>query len=145
MAGLTAKTIPEMLLKRVRSTPAKDALMYPSGSGWNTLTWKQVGDDVMAIAAGLRVLGLNDEGRCASRAGARYEWVRVGWGIQCAFGATTTIYPSTTPADTSYILNDSDSRFVFAENEEQVAKLQSIRAEIPRIQNVIVIDGAASA
>jgi acyl-CoA synthetase (AMP-forming)/AMP-acid ligase II len=56
----------------------------------------------------------------------------------CAGAATTTVYPSTVSADVAFILADSDSRVVFAEDEAQVAKLRERRAELPNIRHVIV-------
>ncbi len=49
----------------------------------------------------------------------------------CAGGATTTVYPSTMAEDVAYILADSECRVVFAEDDDQVAKLRDRRAELP--------------
>ena len=46
-------------------------------------------------------------------------------------GATTTVYPSTNADDVAYILSDSECRVVFAEDDEQVAKLKEHRSELP--------------
>ena len=63
----------------------------------------------------------------------------------CAAGATTTVYPSTNAEDTVYILGDSESRVVFAEDDEQVAKLTAHRAELPHVTKVITFEGAPTA
>src|SRR5438876_877191 len=83
--------------------------------------WGEVGERVRAVAAGLRTLGLEPEQRAAILSGTRVEWVVADLGILCAGGATTTIYPSSTPDDCGYILSDSNSVVCFAENEQQVA------------------------
>jgi long-subunit acyl-CoA synthetase (AMP-forming) len=87
---------------------------------------------------GLRALGLQDEQRCAIASGTRLDWVLADLGILCSGGATTTIYPSTTPDDTTYILNDSGSVFVFAENQEQLEKLRAQRRHLSGVKKVIV-------
>ena len=61
----------------------------------------------------------------------------------CAAGATTTVYPSTNAEDTVYILGDSESRVVFAEDDEQVAKLTAHRSELPHVTKVITFEGAS--
>ncbi len=63
-------------------------------------------------------------------------------GILCAGGATTTIYPSNTPDECAYILKDSGTSYVFAENEAQAKKLISTRGELPEVKRVIVIDAS---
>jgi long-chain acyl-CoA synthetase len=61
----------------------------------------------------------------------------------CAGGATTTVYPSTNADDTAYILSDSQSRIVFAEDDGQLAKLREQEAELGEVVKVITFDGAA--
>ena len=56
----------------------------------------------------------------------------------CAGGATTTIYPTTTPRTSPFILADSGSRVVFAEDDEQVAKLREHRADAARASPQVV-------
>ena len=91
-----------------------------------------------------RALGLQNEQRAAILCSTRYEWVVCDIGINAAAGATTTIYPQNLPDECAYIIQDSNTQFVFAENDEQAAKLQSVKAQIPSVKKVIVIDGKAS-
>ena len=65
-------------------------------------------------------------------------------GLMCAGAACTTIYPSNTPDECEFILNDSHTRLVFAESPEQVAKLQKIRANIPQVVRVVTFEGPGS-
>ncbi len=139
--GTPARTIPQLFLARLAATPERQAFLAPDGDGWRTLTWQQVGDEVRLIASGLRALGLAPEQRCAILANTRVEWILIDLGILCAGGATTTIYPASTADECAYILRDSASAFVFAEHEEQVAKLVARRDQLPEVQRVIVIDG----
>jgi long-chain acyl-CoA synthetase len=137
----TFRSVPEMLLRRIAATPRREAFQHRVGDDWRALTWSDVGDSVRAIASGLRALGLNDEQRCSILSGTRLEWILCDLGILCAGGATTTIYPASTAEECAFILKDSGSAFVFAENEGQAAKLVAKRGELPQVQRVIVIDG----
>ena len=139
-----ASTVPELLLERIKKTPDNEAFSYPDGAGWKAITWKQFGDHVREVAMGLRALGLQSEQRCAILSGTRYHWVVADLGILCGGGATTTIYPSNTPEESAYILLDSETHFVFAENDDQVKKLLNKRSELPHLTKVITFDGKAS-
>ncbi len=143
--AISAKTIPELLLARLSATPDGTAYSYPVGSGWKTVSWKQFGEQVKQVSMGLRALGLQNEQRAAILCSTRYEWIVCDVGINAAAGATTTIYPSNLPDECAYIIQDSDTKFVFAENDEQVAKLQAVKAQIPGVKHVISIDGKGSA
>jgi long-chain acyl-CoA synthetase len=143
MASESFRSIPELFLYRVTSTPDAEAFLSPQGGGWKTYSWRDVDTKVRAIASGLRSLGLNAEERCSILCSTRVEWILCDFATLCASGATTTIYPSNTPEECAYIINDSSSRFVFAENDEQVDKLLEVRDQIPSIVKVIVIDGSS--
>jgi long-chain acyl-CoA synthetase len=139
------KTIPELVLHRVKASADKEAFSYPGESGWKNVTWKQFGDKVREVAMGLRSLGLQNEERVAIFSGTRFDWIVVDMGILCGAGATTTIYPSTKPEDAAFIIQDSGTVFVFAETEDHVKTLQGVRAQIPNVKKVITFDGKASA
>jgi long-chain acyl-CoA synthetase len=130
---------------RLGATPENTAYSYPVGSGWKQVSWKQFGEGVRSLAMGLRALGLQNEQRVAILCGTRYEWILADFGVLCAAGAVTTIYPSNLGEECAFIINDSGTRYVIAENDDQVAKLVGVRAQIPTVEKVITIDGKASA
>ena len=137
-----ASSVPRMFLDRVAATPNAEAFRYPENGGWTSVTWQQVGSRVDLIAAGLISLGINPEERVALASGTRYEWVVVDFGILAAGAATTTVYPTTHAEDVAFIVANSGSRIVVAEDQKQVDKLIAHRAELPAVHKVVVIDGA---
>jgi len=130
-----------MFLDRVSLTPDREAFQYPTGSGWGRYSWREVGEKVRSIAGGLRALGMQNEQRGGIICATRVEWILVDLGIMCAGGATTTIYPSSTAEDCQYILTDSSTQYLFAENDDQANKIAKIRANVPDLKKIIVIDG----
>lgn len=128
---------------RVNATPHRDAFRFPTAAGWQTLTWKQTADKVYDLAAGLIALGVQPEERVAIAAETRMEWVFADQAIMSAGAATTTVYPSTNAEDVEYILADSESKVVFAEDAVQVAKIQ--QAALPALLAIVVIDGDGAA
>ena len=141
-AGLkTAPSVGRLFLDRVAATPRREAFRYPAGSGWTSLTWEQTSERVKAIAAGLLALGLRPEECVAIACSTRVEWVLADYGVLCAGGAVTTVYPSTGAEDVAFIVSDSGSRFVVAEDETQVAKLRQCRDQLTNVAKVIVVDG----
>lgn len=128
-----------LFLNRVRDTPNLESYRRPDGlGGWTSNTWKQTGEAVQEVAAGLLELGLQPEDRVALASATRVEWVEADLGVLCAGGATTTVYPTSTPEDVHHILNDSAAVIAFAENAEQLAKL---RAGTSGLKRIILIDG----
>ncbi|WKU07521.1 long-chain fatty acid--CoA ligase [Micromonospora sp. HUAS LYJ1] len=135
------RSIPDMFRKRVAATPDQRAFAHPaaddSGPVW--LTWAQVGQRADAVAAGLHGLGVGLEDPVAILANTRLDWIIADFGIMCAGGATTTVYPTTEPQDATYIIADSGSRVLFAENPTQAAKVAG--AQLPALTHVVLFDG----
>jgi long-chain acyl-CoA synthetase len=136
-----APSVAHMFLNRVAATPNAEAFRYPLDHTWESVTWQQVGERVYHIAGGLISLGIAPEDRVALASSTRYEWVLVDFAIMCAGAATTTVYPTTNAGDVSYIIANSGSRLVVAEDQTQVDKLLEHRADLPEVGKVVIIDG----
>jgi long-chain acyl-CoA synthetase len=134
------KSIPDMFLKRVAQTPNARAFGGPDANEkpmW--FTWAQIGDRAKAVAAGLTTLGVGSEDRVAILAGTRLDWIVADLGIMCAGCATTTVYPTTEPEDACFIVSDSESKVLIAENPAQAAKMDA--GSVPQLTHVILMDG----
>ncbi|WP_432098590.1 AMP-dependent synthetase/ligase [Streptomyces sp. WAC 04229] len=140
-----------LFLERVAATPDAEAYRYPvppaSGEGpdeWKSLTWSQAAERVYAIAAGLIELGVQPQQRVALASATRLDWILADLGIMCAGAATTTVYPQTNADESAYILSDSESRVLIAEDAAQLAKAREKRAELPELTHVVVIDATGA-
>jgi long-chain acyl-CoA synthetase len=136
-----APNVARLFLERVEQTPGRPAYRYPEGDNWTSVTWAQTGDRVREVAAGLVALGVEPGQRVAIASGTRYEWIVSDLAIMCAGAATTTVYPTSMSSDVAFILADSESRVVFAEDDTQIAKLAEVRSDIPLVTAVVTFDG----
>jgi long-chain acyl-CoA synthetase len=136
-----APTVGHLFRSRVAQSSDRTAYLYAEGEDWVEVSWAEARDRAYRLAAGLMALGIEPEQRVAIASGTRYEWALADLAVMCAGGATTTIYPTTNTDDVAYILSDSASRVVFAEDDVQVAKLRERRRELPTIVKVVTFDG----
>lgn len=136
-----ASSVAQLFVDRVTATPRSEAFRYPAGDGWASVTWSDVGTRVGKLAAGLIALGIEPEQRVAVASSTRYEWVLADLAVMCAGAATTTVYPTTTADDVAFIVSNSGSRVVVAENETQLAKLREHRDDLPEVHRVVLVDG----
>lgn len=139
----SAPSLGAMFFDRVNASPDKEAFRYPQGEQWVSVTWQDTALRVESLAAGLLALGIEPEQCVGIASSTRFEWILADLAIMCAGAATTTVYPNTAAADTAYILGDSECRVVFAENDEQLAKLAERRGELTHLTQVVLFDGAA--
>ncbi|MEZ5115798.1 MAG: long-chain fatty acid--CoA ligase [Candidatus Nanopelagicales bacterium] len=137
-----SSSVGRMFLDRVAATPSREAFRAPEhGGGWRSMSWKDVDAEVSELAAGLVALGVGVEERVGIACSTRLEWVLADTAVMCAGAATTTVYPSTQAEDIGYILGDSGTRVLFAEDQSQVDKVESERANLPDLMAIVLIDG----
>jgi long-chain acyl-CoA synthetase len=130
-----------MLSRRVAASPSKEAFRYVEDDRWISLSWSQTKDKIFQLAAGLLSLGIGPEDRVAIASNTRMEWVLADLAIMSAAGATTTIYPSTQHEDVCYVLADSQSKVVIAEDDLQVEKVVDHLDELPELLQIVQLDG----
>ncbi|MFI6995089.1 AMP-dependent synthetase/ligase [Nonomuraea wenchangensis] len=136
-------SIPALLRDRIAATPDAEAYRVPTDDGWESLSWREVGERVRGLALGLAALGAGPGRRVSILCSTRLEWILTDLAVLATGAATTTIYPSNTAAEAAFVITDSGSTIVVAENDEQVAKLRSVREELPGVTRVVVVDGSA--
>ncbi|MBE1593046.1 AMP-dependent synthetase/ligase [Nonomuraea angiospora] len=137
-------SIPSLLRDRIAATPDAEAYRFPSDDGWASLSWREVGERVRGLALGLAGLGSGPGKRVSILCSTRVEWILADLAVLATGAATTTIYPSNTAAESAFVITDSGSTIVIAENDEQVAKLRSVQKELPDVTHVVVVDGSPS-
>ncbi len=138
-----APNLAQSILDRVAATPDRRAFRYPRPDGsWPVMTWREAGDEMTQLAAGLVALGLQPEDRVAIACNTRIEWILTDGAALLAGGANTTIYPSTGDEDFGYIVADSGARFLVAEDQKQADKALGQRDRLPELTRIILIDGS---
>jgi long-chain acyl-CoA synthetase len=137
---MSSETLLSYFQKHIKETPDKVALRHKDYGIWHDVTWKQYGEKVKQVAMGLISLGLQ-KGECVSIISEnRPEWVYADFGIMFAGGVTAGIYTTNAPEQCGYIVQNSGSRFYFAENEEQFDKTLKFRKDTPHLAKVIVME-----
>ena len=138
-----ARSIAALFRDRVSRSGNREAFQFFRNSHLERVTWSEARDRVYDMAAGLMAYGLAIEDRVAIASTTRYEWALADLAIMCAGGATTTVYPTTMAEDVAFILADSGSKVVFAEDDGQVEKLRTHRHDIPDVRLVVTFTGEA--
>ncbi len=133
-----------MLLEQAEASATREAFRYLEDGRWISLTWTQVKDQAFVLAAGLISLGVRLEERVAIASGTSMKWILADLAVMCSGAATTTVYPTTQHEDVAYILSDSGSKIVFAEDETQVGKILDHLPELPSLVTIVQLEGKVS-
>ena len=107
---------------------------------WESVTWGEYGDFVKDIANALLDAGIQRADKVSIISLTRFEWVVVDLAIMSIGAITVPVYPSNTEEQVHYILDHSQSKFVFAEDQEQLDKMMKIRSGLRDVQQTVVFD-----
>ena len=108
--------------------------------GINVASSREFFEQIRDFSLGLKGIGVGPGSRVALICETRPEWMVADLGVLTAGAVTVPIYP-TLPADrVRYILADAGVSAVVASDEEQAAKVGSVRSLLPELETVVVID-----
>ena len=107
---------------------------------WNEYTWRDWGVYARLVGFGLKSLGMERGDVCSIASEVNKEWMFADLGIICMGGVSNGIYPTDSPVQVEYLINDSGTRYYFAEDEEQLDKVLEVRERTPNLAKVIIFD-----
>jgi long-chain acyl-CoA synthetase len=135
-----ADTIAKSFLLAVETRGDRPAIREKKFGVWQPTSWRQWQQISKEIAYALHATGFGPGDVASIIANAVPEWVFADMGILCAGGVSSGIYPTDSAAQVEYLVNDSSTRVIFAEDEEQLDKILSCRACCPTLERIIVFD-----
>ena len=107
---------------------------------WRSWSWNDCGRAVREISMGLAALGVEPGQVVSILANTRLEWVLADLAVLGAGGVTNGIYPTDSPSQVHYLCEDSATRVIVVEDEEQLDKVLEVRERLPLLQRIVVID-----
>ena len=135
-----ADTIAKSFLLSVETRGDRPAIREKKFGIWQPTSWRQWLQISKDIAYALHATGFKPGDVASIIANAVPEWVYADMGILCAGGVSSGIYPTDSSVQVEYLINNSSTRVIFAEDEEQLDKILSCRARCPTLQKIVVFD-----
>jgi len=134
------ETAPKIFRETVRKHQDRVAMRKKEHGLWHDLTWNDYYRMAKWVGSGLLALGL-EKGDTVSIIGDNCpEWVIADMAVQCAGGIVVGIYATNAWQQVEYVIQNSESKFFFVENEEQLDKWLNFRENAPLLKKVIVWD-----
>ncbi len=133
-------TLPQQLRHWAATQPHAVALRQKDFGIWEPVTWAGYERAARHFGLGLLKLGLPTRGHCAIISENRKEWVFAQLGCGLVGAITVGVYPTSPAAEVEYLLRASDAAVVVCEDQEQLDKVLEVRARLPALAHVVVID-----
>jgi long-chain acyl-CoA synthetase len=111
----TAGNLTNLIAERAWFEPERITMSRPLGEGWQTVTAREVDEEVRATAKGLIAAGVQIGDRVAIMARTRYEWTILDFATWYAGAVVVPIYDTSSAEQIDWILNDSHSVGIIVE------------------------------
>jgi long-chain acyl-CoA synthetase len=138
-----ASTIATLGAAAASRFPDHVAARFQVDGEWQQMTYAETGQAIEEIGLGLIALGLQPGDRVAVLAPTRVEWTQSAYGISAAGAVLVPVYPTNSARECEWVLGNSGTRAVICSDTEQVAKVESVRAQLPELEHIICIDDAS--
>ena len=133
-------TVPKAFWFHVKQKPESVANWQKLNGVWEPQTWQEYGALAKQIGLALKSSGMEKADKISILSQCRMEWVACDMGIIGMGGITAPIYHSNTPEQVQYIVEHSEAKFIFLENQEQLDKMLKIWNRLPNVKKIIVFD-----
>jgi long-chain acyl-CoA synthetase len=139
-ANTGSRTIADIVLLAGRRHADRPALRHKSDGRWIDVSYRELAETVKEVALGLAELGLGRGDRISILANTRPEWTYANFGILAAGAASVSVYQTNSAEECRYVIGHSESRAVFVEDAEQLAKIRQVQAQLPELDLIVVME-----
>jgi long-chain acyl-CoA synthetase len=138
---MSADTFPKLLVEKAKKFGTKKTALREKDYGiWQSISWEEYLEKVKYFSLGLISMGFEPEDKISIIGDNKPEWVIAELAAQCALGYGVGIYQDSILKEVAYVINHSDSKFVVAEDQEQVDKVLDMEEELPNVKKIIYYD-----
>ena len=139
-SGTGSKTMADLAALAAAKHGDAPALRHKVGGEWRDVSYSELGAAVSEIGRGLLDLGLEQGDKVSILAHTRPEWTYANLAILAAGTVSVSIYQTNSPEECHYVLHHSESRAVFVEDAEQLAKVREVQGDLPNLEHIVIFD-----
>src|SRR5215813_11592036 len=138
---MSEQSLARMFWNRVEKSASAPGQQFKDRGAWKTLTWREVGEAVRELSAGLVALGRQPGEAVGILSTSRAEWVQADFAIFSAGCITIPVYPTYPPDLIQYIVNDAGVKTLIVEDPTQLAKVLEVDAAMPGLEQIVIMHG----
>ncbi|MFM1927050.1 MAG: hypothetical protein RLZ06_626 [Actinomycetota bacterium] len=132
--------ITDLLVDRAKKTPSLTLFAQESDSGYSSISCVEFLSEVQQVAKGLIASGIQQSQAVAIMSRTRYEWTVMDFAIWFAGAVSVPVYETSSASQMEWILSNSDSVALIAENEDHAERFEQIKAAVPLVRLVMRFD-----
>ena len=141
--NMAYQSLGKMFREICQKYPERTGFMYKDGGQYQSITFAEANQQVVQIAAALLSLGTEKSDKVLLLSENRTEWAFSDYAILSLGAITVPIYPTLLASHIEFIINNSDGKTIIVSQDNQLKKILEIREKLPKLQNIILMEGDA--
>ncbi len=117
--------------------PQDDSLAAKVDGKWVKTSTKSFVDQAMMVSKALVEAGIKPNDKVSMISNNRPEWNIVDVGIQMSGAISVPIYPTISPKDYEYILNDAEVKICFVSSTDLLDKVNEVKDNVPSLRLIV--------
>lgn len=137
----------DIVEQRAQQTPEATMLAAKENGQWRTYPCKEVWETAQKMAGGLLAEGISNsvlepetQEKIAIISPNRPEWIFTDVAVQLTGAALTPVYPTISPTDLVYVLNEAGVRILFIANADIYAHFKEAFTQVPTLTKIYSFD-----
>src|SRR5262249_6486991 len=122
-------TVPEAYLRRIDTSPAQSVLKHKENGQYVKLTWEDFHSRVLKVFTYLQELGLKSDDKVCIFSQSNPEWMMIDNACLASGFVVVPMYHSNSVEDVTFILEDSEVKVVFVDDESCCQKMAAVFAQ----------------
>jgi long-chain acyl-CoA synthetase len=139
-AGTGTTTIPGRIRAHAQADPSRVCMREKRFGIWQDITWAEYWEHVELVGHALASLGVEPGDRVAVHSENRPEWLYADVGTVAIRAITMGLYPTNPAPEVAYLLQDSGSKVLIAEDQEQVDKALAVEGDCPDLDWIVYLE-----
>lgn len=122
------ETVASMIADRIAQSPDRPAIRAKDGAVWKDTTWKELGERMARIAAGvLSATDVEDRAAVTIMGKPSADWIACDFGCLSAGLRTVPVYSTLLPEEVGYLHTDTEAVVAIVSDAEALEKVRQMR------------------
>ncbi|MBA4078687.1 MAG: hypothetical protein C0508_26905, partial [Cyanobacteria bacterium PR.023] len=137
--SITDRNIAAVFFARAKQLDHLNCVEYKEKKEpYRSMNWREFSKLVQQIALGLMTLGLKAGEKAAIFSSTTHFWVAADLATISNGAISVPVYPTSSANDIDFIINNSQAKVLFVQNENLLKRALAVRDSIPTVQKIVL-------
>lgn len=138
--GYSEKSIAGIFHNRAEKYQYEPCIRYKKDGRYTAISWREMQRMVTNLGLGLISLGVEKDDIVTIFSENSWQWIVSDLAVLSIGAADAPIYATNSGEEAAYIINDSQSRFLFVSDQEHLNRIIGVKSTLKSLKKIITFD-----